>query len=135
MSMELAVSVRRQRAIVVLAIAIVAISAAAAWTILEPASAAPPARGVPGYQVVSAANPLIVSPGNTVAVNVPCPSGTKPLGGGASNENDNSSESFAVLTASAPTAADDGWRVRVKNEVPTGTGDITMNAYAVCATA
>jgi hypothetical protein len=133
MSMELAAPVRRTRAVVVLVIAIVAISAAA-WTILSPAGAVPRPAGVPGYEVV-AGTPFTVSPGNNVAVDVACPSGKKPLGGGASNEADSLSESFAVLTASAPTVNGTGWHVRVKNEVPTGIGDITVNPYAVCATA
>ena len=133
--MELAVPVRRPRAIVVLVIAIVAVSAAAAWTILAPASAAPPTPptfGVPGYQVVDG-TPFTVPPGNNVAVNVSCPSGKKPLGGGASNESDNVAESFARLNASAPTVDGTGWHVRVSSDAIIG--DLTMTAYAVCATA
>ena len=131
MSRRLAVSIQRPRAVVVLVIAIAAISASA-WMILSPAGAAPPTRGVPGYQVV-AGTPFTVSPSNNVAQNVLCPSGTKPLGGGASNETDNVGEGLAVLTASAPTVAGDGWHVRVKSEATIG--DITMNPYVVCATA
>ena len=131
--MEVAVSVRRSRAAVVLVIAVVGISAAAAWMIMSPAGAAPRPAGVPGYEVVAGAA-FTVSPGNSVAVNVTCPSGKKPLGGGASNESDTLSESFAVLTASAPTVDGTGWHIRVKSEVPS-TGDLTMNPYAVCATA
>ena len=130
--MELAVPVRRPRAVVVLVIAIVAISASAALTILSPAGAAPKPAGVPGYEVV-AGTPFVVSPGNNVAVNVSCPSGKKPLGGGASNESDAVGESFAVLAASAPTVDGTGWHVRVKSTA--SIGDVTMNPYAVCATA
>jgi hypothetical protein len=134
MSMELTVPVRRPRAVVVLviAIAIAAISAAAAWTILSPAGAIPRPAGVPGYEVV-AGTPLTVSPSNSAVATVLCSSGKKPLGGGASNELDTVGEGFAVLTASAPTVAGDGWRVHVKSEATIG--DITMTPYAVCATA
>jgi hypothetical protein len=132
MSMELAVPVRRPRAVVVLVIAIVAISAAAAWTILSPAGAIPRPAGVPGYEVV-AGTPFTVSPSNSFVATVLCSSGKKPLGGGASNELDTVGEGFAVLTASAPTVAGDGWRVHVKSEAQIG--DITMTPYVVCATA
>jgi hypothetical protein len=131
MSMELEVPVRRTRAVVVLVIAIVAISAAA-WTILSPAAAIPRPAGVPGYEVV-AGTPFTVPPSGNVAVDVSCPSGKKPLGGGASNESDNVSESLAVLTASAPTVNGTGWHVRVKSTA--SVGDLTMNPYVVCATA
>jgi len=134
MTLELAMLNSRRRGFAGVVIVMVAISAcAAAWIILSPAGAAPKPAGVPGYQVV-AGTPITVSPGSSLVGIVSCPSGTKPLGGGASNETDNLSESFAVLTASAPTVDGTGWRVRVKSEVPS-TGDVTMNPYAVCATA
>jgi len=133
--MELAVSVRRRRA-VVLVIAIAAISAAAAGTILAPAGATPPNPpspfGVPGYEIV-AGTPFTVPAGNNAAVNVSCPAGKKPLGGGVSNELDALNESLAVLAASAPTVDGTGWHVRVKSTAPFG--EITMNPYVVCATA
>lgn len=78
--------------------------------------------GVSGWQVASKA--YTIPARSNAQVSVPCPSGTKALGGGATGNNS------LFLNASRPHSTGSSWLVRVTNG---GTAAQKVTVYATCA--
>jgi hypothetical protein len=94
--------------------------------------------GVVGAVTVQREDFNLPDTGTPTGLQVGCPAGTKVVGGGSSADLTNT-DAYPVASRPFRTSSDkpvdgetfDAWRVTYRN--PTGGGDVTVNAWAICA--